>query len=63
MEKVVVQRSPIHGQGVFAAQRIEAGEVIIDGFFPSGRGRSERLDVTRRFLRVSVDGLTIRCGF
>ena len=31
MEKVVVHDSPIHGQGVFAARRIEAGEVIIDG--------------------------------
>jgi uncharacterized protein len=31
MEKVVVHESPIHGQGVFANRRIEAGEVIIDG--------------------------------
>jgi SET domain-containing protein len=31
MEKVVVHDSPIHGQGVFAARRIEPGEVIIDG--------------------------------
>src|SRR2546429_9736614 len=31
MEKIVVQRSPIHGQGVFAARRIEPGEIIIDG--------------------------------
>ena len=31
MEKVVVENSPIHGKGVFAAQRIEPGEVIIDG--------------------------------
>ena len=30
MERVVVKSSPIHGQGVFAARRIEAGEVIID---------------------------------
>jgi uncharacterized protein len=30
MEGIVVQSSPIHGQGVFAARRIEAGEVIID---------------------------------
>jgi uncharacterized protein len=29
--KVVVHDSPIHGQGVFAARRIEPGEVIIDG--------------------------------
>jgi len=28
---VVVQDSPIHGRGVFAARRIELGEVIIDG--------------------------------
>ena len=31
MEKVVVRRSLIHGRGVFAARRIEPGEVIIDG--------------------------------
>ena len=31
MEKVVVENSPIHGKGVFAARRIEPGEVIIDG--------------------------------
>jgi hypothetical protein len=31
MEKVVVQASPIHGRGVFAARRIEQGEIIIDG--------------------------------
>jgi SET domain-containing protein len=31
MEKVLVQDSPIHGRGVFAIRRIEAGEVIIDG--------------------------------
>ena len=30
METIVVKTSPIHGQGVFAARRIEAGEVIID---------------------------------
>jgi len=30
MERIVVQNSPIHGQGVFAARRIEAGEVILD---------------------------------
>ena len=30
MERIVVKTSPIHGQGVFAAGRIEAGEVIID---------------------------------
>lgn len=31
MDKIVVQHSPIHGRGVFAARRIEPGEVIIDG--------------------------------
>ena len=31
MEKVVVQHSPIHGRGVFAARRIEPGEIIVDG--------------------------------
>jgi SET domain-containing protein len=31
METVVVQHSPIHGRGVFAARRIEPGEIIIDG--------------------------------
>src|SRR6266436_3130454 len=31
MENVVVKNSPIHGRGVFAARRIEPGEVIIDG--------------------------------
>ena len=31
MDKVVVRASPIHGRGVFAARRIEPGEVIIDG--------------------------------
>ena len=31
MSTVVIQDSPIHGRGVFAARRIEAGEVIIDG--------------------------------
>jgi SET domain-containing protein len=30
MERIVVKSSPIHGQGVFAARRIEAGEVIIE---------------------------------
>jgi SET domain-containing protein len=29
--KVVVRDSPIHGRGVFAARRIEAGEVVIEG--------------------------------
>jgi len=31
MENVVVRESPIHGRGVFAARRIEAGEVVIEG--------------------------------
>lgn len=31
MEKVLVRNSPIHGRGVFAARRIEPGEIIIDG--------------------------------
>lgn len=31
MDKVVVQHSPIHGRGVFAARRIAPGEVVIDG--------------------------------
>jgi hypothetical protein len=31
MSKVVVQPSPIHGRGVFAARRFERNEVIIDG--------------------------------
>ena len=31
MDKVVVRDSPIHGRGVFAARRIEAGEAIIEG--------------------------------
>ncbi|PYQ97213.1 MAG: hypothetical protein DMF96_15495 [Acidobacteria bacterium] len=31
MERIVVKPSPIHGCGVFAATRIEAGEVIVDG--------------------------------
>jgi SET domain-containing protein len=31
MERIVVKDSPIHGRGVFAATRIEAGEIIIDG--------------------------------
>jgi uncharacterized protein len=30
-DKVVVRASPIHGRGVFAARRIEPGEVIING--------------------------------
>jgi SET domain-containing protein len=30
MERIVVRNSPIHGRGVFAARRIDAGEVIID---------------------------------
>ena len=54
MEKVVVRHSPIHGQGVFAAQRIQPGEVIIDGFFPFGRGRSERLDEAAGEVRQSL---------
>ena len=29
--KIVIQDSPIHGRGVFAAQQIAPGEVIIDG--------------------------------
>jgi SET domain-containing protein len=31
METVIVHESAIHRHGVFAARRIEAGEVIIDG--------------------------------
>src|SRR5262245_8923782 len=31
MDTIVVHESPIHGQGVFAARRIEPGEVIVDG--------------------------------
>jgi hypothetical protein len=31
MEKVVVRDSPIHGRGVFAARRIDAGEMVIEG--------------------------------
>jgi SET domain-containing protein len=31
METIVVHDSPIHGRGVFAARRIEPGEVIIEG--------------------------------
>ncbi len=30
MERIVVKNSAIHGRGVFAARRIDAGEVIID---------------------------------
>jgi uncharacterized protein len=30
MGKVVIKDSPIHGRGVFAAQRIASGEVIIE---------------------------------
>jgi uncharacterized protein len=30
MERILVKNSPIHGRGVFAARRIEAGEVIMD---------------------------------
>jgi SET domain-containing protein len=30
MQRIVVKHSPIHGQGVFAARRIEVGEVIMD---------------------------------
>jgi SET domain-containing protein len=30
MQRIVVKHSAIHGQGVFAARRIEAGEVIMD---------------------------------
>jgi uncharacterized protein len=30
MENIVVKHSPIHGRGVFAARRIDAGEVIMD---------------------------------
>jgi SET domain-containing protein len=30
VERIVVHESPIHGRGVFAARRIDAGEVIID---------------------------------
>jgi uncharacterized protein len=29
-EKIVIKQSPIHGRGVFAARRIEAGEITID---------------------------------
>ena len=28
--KIVVKESPIHGQGVFAARRIDVGEIILD---------------------------------
>jgi SET domain-containing protein len=31
MEKVVVHASSIHGRGVFATRRIEAGEAVIEG--------------------------------
>jgi uncharacterized protein len=31
IEKFIIRDSLIHGRGVFAAQRIEPGEVIIDG--------------------------------
>ena len=31
MDAIVVRDSPIHGRGVFAARRIAAGEVVIDG--------------------------------
>ena len=31
MDSVVIRPSPIHGRGVFAARRIEPGEVVIDG--------------------------------
>jgi uncharacterized protein len=31
MDRVFVRESPIHGRGVFAARRIDAGEVIIEG--------------------------------
>jgi SET domain-containing protein len=30
MEKIAVKDSPIHGQGVFAARRIDVGEIILD---------------------------------
>ena len=30
MERIVVKHSPIHGRGVFATTRIDAGDVIID---------------------------------
>ena len=60
MVTVVVQRSPIHGRGVFAVRRIEAGEVVIDGCREVLTDAAlESLSPEERMFLSVVDGQTI----
>jgi uncharacterized protein len=60
MDTVVVRESPIHGRGVFAARRIDAGEVVIDGCRDvlSDEAIAALPEEERRFL-AEMDGRTI----
>jgi uncharacterized protein len=60
MEKVIVQHSPIHGRGVFAARRIEPGEVIIEGCREALSDEAiESLSTEERAFLSVIDGRTI----
>src|SRR5512138_1561766 len=60
MEKVIVRESPIHGRGVFAARRIETGEIVIEGCrrVLTDEALAALPAEERRFLAV-MDGQTI----
>jgi hypothetical protein len=60
MAKVVMKDSPIHGKGVFASQRIEPGEVIIDGCREVLSDEAVKaLPTEERILLSVMDGLNI----
>jgi len=60
MKTVVVRESPIHGRGVFAARRIEPGEVIIDGCRDVLTDKAvEALSAEERIFLSVVDGRSI----
>ena len=60
MEKVVVRESPIHGRGVFATRRIEAGEVVIEGCREVlTYDALEALPVSERKFLALMDGQTV----
>jgi uncharacterized protein len=58
MRRVIVRRSPVHGKGVFALQRIAARERVLEY---KGEVRSWR-EAVRRHQRHGVDGHTFFFG-
>ena len=67
MMNVVVRESPIHGVGVFATRRINAGEVITNARGTAAGDAAIRVieageEVTVDYLAEQVPGLRLECN-